>query len=363
VSYAPSAPAEIWAAKDIGAGTKITVMAMWSWADHDVQQSIGTTTVYCKMVPDRTPVESLIDRLVAQTGATPRAIREHLTNAKAEGYADVNGVVVTLHWPPAPRAKRDHGSGTRKSGSDCRDHVNVKAAARDVITAAGNVITAGIDVKPSAVDVITSSQLNPPSPQPPIPPQPPHAAGEPVVFMLTSPGSDPPPKRDLASEVLAEFNRAMADLRVWAGKPGHDPVTMTAERRREIAGRLSEIDGDPDHKLVLCRRVIAVQVHQVRSHGDRRKTEDFARDWKSMRTSTLFAAKNFTRWLDRWSEDGDHDLWFQTRASNTDHVGSGVGSAAKLKDLGQKQIREAPETIPTGPGDYSDGDYSEASYQ
>jgi hypothetical protein len=45
VSYAPSAPAEIWAAKDIGAGTKITVMAMWSWADHDVQQSIGTTTV------------------------------------------------------------------------------------------------------------------------------------------------------------------------------------------------------------------------------------------------------------------------------------------------------------------------------
>jgi hypothetical protein len=177
---------------------------------------------------------------------------------------------------------------------------------------------------------------------------------------LPMPGADPPAdakpppiKHDLASDVLAAFNAAVADLRIWAGRLPGDGVTMTAGRRKEIVDRLNGIDGDADLKLALCRQVFAVQAHQIRSHGSDTGTEGFKRDWKSMRTSTLFAEKNFTRWLDRWSEDGDHDLWFQPKAAaqgrdrgaqnygNGDSLaGSWVQEDADLKARNDAQAKE-----------------------
>jgi hypothetical protein len=153
------------------------------------------------------------------------------------------------------------------------------------------------------------------------------------------PGTDPPDaaprsKRDLVSEVLDYYNAQLSALRESTGMRKTEGLSMTDERKREIAARLREVEGTDADKVGAAIRVIDVQVYQVQTHGQSTSTEAARRDWKMLRTSTLFAAKNFTRWLDRWSEDGDHELWFQPRRSalppgSFDGMGSGIGSAAR----------------------------------
>jgi hypothetical protein len=177
-SYAPSAPPEIWAAKDLDAGTKISVMAMWSWANHEDQQNIKTVTVYAKARGDMSPTESLIAQIAGQTGASPRAVREHMTKAKAAGYAVISGLAATLRWPPVPQARRDSVKTVRDSVTELRDSVDAIAAGSDAITSRTDAIAAGSDA-------ITSNQLNPPPPQlNPPPPQ-----GQRGLF---GEGADPP---------------------------------------------------------------------------------------------------------------------------------------------------------------------------
>jgi hypothetical protein len=161
------------------------------------------------------------------------------------------------------------------------------------------------------------------------------------LFGGVEPQPPPTPRRDLAADVLAAFNATVAGLRAWAGKPTHyDPVLMTVGRRKEIEGRIAGIDAAPAQKLMLCSRVFDVQVHQIKSHGPGAKTDGAKRDWTSMRTSTLFAEKNFTRWLDRWSDDGDHELWFQTRADHRSRGSSMPGQNERLAEAAERDNAE-----------------------
>lgn len=162
-----------------------------------------------------------------------------------------------------------------------------------------------------------------------------------------------PPKlerRDLAQEVVDYLNAQAAAIREWAGMPKSKGVKITSGRRKMIEARLLDIDDSDDSRIAEAKKVIDVQVHQVRSNGPIPSSDAFKRDLKMLRTSTLFREKNFDTWLDRWNDDGDHELWWQTSRKP---MHRSVGANDRLTDYAERakrgEIDDAAEWgYPTG---------------
>jgi hypothetical protein len=343
MTYAPSAPSEIWAAQEIDAGTKISVMAMWSWADHEIQQAIESTTVYAKMLPDHTPVESLIAKLAEQTGAKPRAIREHLTKAKAEGFAEINGLAVTLHWPPRKPEQRHHVKIRRDNVEPVRDSVNATAASDDVIASADDATTSDFNAATSENDVIASSQLTPPSPHvpkdPPLSPSPKprrRAQPDPSQPTLPIPGTSPPASPaakppDPAQLVADRLRQRQTETRAALGMPKPGTSVLDAKRRGRINARITT------YGLEACFRVIDVDAAECRDQGPEGKS------WGYWNLDTPFSdAANFERRLNRWREDGNHKVW-GVESSRTDHRSRGSSMPGQNERLAEAADRDNAE--------------------
>lgn len=279
MSYAPSAPPEIWAVQDIDAGTKITVMAMWSWAEHDDQREARTTTVYAKMREGMTPTECLISKLVEQTGAKPRAIREHLTKAKAAGYATIKGLAATLHWPPAHDAKRCGVKNRRHSVKNQRCSVNAVASENDAITSTADAMASKSNATASENDATASHQLTPPIPHTPQDPQAP-LPGLGVQCALVDSG-----KSD--DEQIAQFwdwyNAQRADAWArWRPDQRIGTIELLPDRRKKLlrlCRRNAPKGASIEQQLAVARKVIAVARREI----DRDRARVMDSGWDSMR--------------------------------------------------------------------------------
>jgi hypothetical protein len=138
MSYAPGAPDQIWALAGLDAGAKLTLLRLWSWADHEVQRSPVETTVWAagRLREDGSKMgaaEALQLTLAEGTGQTARAVRSHLTRLRAEGLADADGRCVRL-TPPRQA---------------CRSSVDTKPSAADTTVATPDVSPSATDTKPS----------------------------------------------------------------------------------------------------------------------------------------------------------------------------------------------------------------------
>jgi hypothetical protein len=381
MSYAPGAPRSIWAIMGLSDGAKLTVMHWWSKADHAVQQAPRRCTVWAPaaMNPDgskMTPTESLLAELREQVhpGKADRTLRGHIKELADHGLAVVSGRCVDLVPPDlADPVRRKPAKTRRKIAGENPPETGEKSP--DV----GQVSPKPGDFSPS--------QLSPPYPSN-ISPEPPNVVepDRPVVestparptaseptFSLTPPNADPPQKPDPVADVIKYFSGCVSEAREWAGLPkSKTSITITTEYRQLITGRMREIDGSESTKVEACKRVIDVQIHQAKSEGKcspNKPDQDRLRatnGWKFLKLTTLFRnSSNFGKWLERWSEDGDHEVWGTTRAKATGGDwgrGSGIGSKATHSAAAEKLRREdAAAGIVHEPPTYFDEDDYEAS--
>jgi hypothetical protein len=312
--YAPSAPAKIWALTEIDGATKVSIMAIWSWSPHEDQRSTTGRTVYAKLREGMTPTESLVAKLSEQTGATARAIRDHISKIKSEGLASFHGLAVTLHWPALPESQRQqrrtvgksarHHSG--KTGEDVRHHNGEP----DGKTATDDTMVATDDTGSSSHSIPPSSQI--PNLSPSSPPAKAddtvRTSGEQSEFSLTSPGQEPsdpkaavPAKRDRPAEVLAYLNTTKAALRERLQIRAEKPHEMLPYVRKWIVKRITDLGGG-EQGVVACKRAIDVQASDAARDGTNTK----APGWVFLAPQMFSYADPFARKSERWSEDGNH---------------------------------------------------------
>lgn len=311
-------PSELLRAK-IPAHLKRCLIGLWSFAEYDAANAAVYPT---------------IRQVARRTGQTVRAVQAQFSEAVSERFVRRVGDGIELAppgerfdpvrpdvdpvRPDVPTPERT-GSTTRTSRGDIRPDYGMTPQRTHT--------------KQLPCDQAITLQTTAP------------AQG--ALFDDTSTRAEPKRRRDLPGEVLAYFNEQVASVRSSAGKDPGRGLVMTDRRLVEIAARLADVRGGDDDKVNAAKRVIDVQIYQVRQHGTA-TTEAAERDWKMLRTSTLFGDKNFTKWLDRWSEDGKHELWWQpkteaVRRSSDYMLGSGLGSAAKLDADRERHFAELRE--------------------
>ena len=100
-AYAPGAPEQVWAIPDdvLDDGAKLTLMRLWSKADHEIQQAPKPTDVWAPAREGMTPTEALHADLAEGRGCSVRKIRRHLTKLRALGLAVATGRLVHLVPP------------------------------------------------------------------------------------------------------------------------------------------------------------------------------------------------------------------------------------------------------------------------
>jgi hypothetical protein len=123
MSYAPGAPAQIWAITGISDGAKLTLMHWWSKADHDVQREPRPCTVWAPagVREDGSrmkPHESLIAELLSTVhpGKAERTLRGHIVELDEAGLASVDGRCVDL-TPPSFAAPRPKSATPRRKSA------------------------------------------------------------------------------------------------------------------------------------------------------------------------------------------------------------------------------------------------------
>ena len=106
MTYAPGAPAAVWAipSSELSAGVKLTLLYLWSKADHEVQRSPRPCTVWVAVRYRRDgskmrPVETLLKDIAEGTGAKPATVKKHLVALGKAGLAMHDGRMVDL-LPP-----------------------------------------------------------------------------------------------------------------------------------------------------------------------------------------------------------------------------------------------------------------------
>jgi hypothetical protein len=371
--YAPSAPAQVWMISGLPEGEKLTLLWWWSKADHHIQRTPKRCTVWAAAIVaedgTRTPPGEclLADLRRLHPDRSDRTIRDYIRGLADRGLAFADGRCIDL--VPPGEAVPD------------LDRLALRASVR---SSAARRKSLACEVPPPECDNLPVNCEGPPPgcerlhnqsspPDPPInSPQPPTDTGAP--FVLTSPGEKPTPaKPDRVSDVVKYFDTRVSEARAASGLPPPKGTTITAEYRSLIAARMRETEGTELARLESCKRVIDVQIHQAMSEGTCEPTKaDQTRlrktiGWKCLRITTLFRnSSNFGRWLERWSEDGDHELWGQPRS--TEHRygdGSGKGSRVKLLAQGRENNRpelERADTIPDG-CDSADDEYGQEMYR
>jgi len=311
--YAPGAPAAIWAMDELDDGAKLTLAWLWSRADHAIQRDPRPVEVWVpvmfdeqgKRIPAGRALLLTIQQAVHPTKSL-RTIRGHLARAKALGLALADGRLVHLTPPGWPRKDTE------------RQHKDTERPHRGTPDGGQWLPPDGHTKTPSGHTKTLSGHNSPPHTNHPIPPNnpppPPTIATE---FALTHPEATGPPraKRDLVAEVYAHWTQQVAETREWAGLVRGRDGPMRKGVRKLIAERLAEIEGTDEERLDMAKRVIAVQVHQARSEGQangdktRRAKIAASKSWKFFQIATVFAGKNFDRWLDRWDPGGEHEVW------------------------------------------------------
>lgn len=308
MTYAPSAPEEIWKLTGLSDGAKMTVVRLWGKADHDAQRECRPTTVWVPGIvdpetgKDLPPTECLIRWLQENVhpGKSDRTIRGHLTEARKAGLANAKGRCVDL-YPP----------GWRKSASE-----RPKSAGENLPALGQNPPQPGENLPVDGE--IPPPQLNPFSPHqiPTIPPEqrarardpdpdtPPPASrappDEPTLFALAQPEAKLDYVREVFDHLVARVIAAKRDLGVTpASAPSR---TLTPARRKRIMARIRESGaGDLALGVEMCKRVIAVDEAECRAQGPGGKSWDY---WTA---DTPFRnAENFESRLNRWRADGNH---------------------------------------------------------
>lgn len=248
--FAPAAPAAIWAATDIDAGTKVTLMALWSWALLKDQRSMpDEVEVFAKRREGMTFRDCLLARLSEQTGCKPRTVLSHLRKANKAGYCETSGRMATLFWPP----RREHVDV-------CSEHADVHSGHSRVDT---SVIEPDISVSEKdtpviAPDTSVPNQLTHPLDHPIHPLD--HQAPE--RFRLCPPDAEQP---DLRARIRTWWNGRFVPERRrsyerWRPKSKVGTPQLTKGRLRDIERLLAEHKphGSVDEKIAVLDHVLQV---------------------------------------------------------------------------------------------------------
>jgi hypothetical protein len=237
VSYAPGAPAQIWALTGVSDGAKLLALWWWGKADHETQRDPKLCTVWAPAGSREdgsrmTPHESLIAdaRAGVHPGKADRTIRGYIAELAAARLADVDGRCVDL-WPPALAAMRQNVAKPRRKS-------------------AGEILPDAGENPPSAGEILPDVGENPPSHSyPPYPPSTPHdlptavepapGAGHPCTVLDSTEGPDPvveptPPSATATSSPTTR-RRKPPDP-----PPGQTGFALPEPPQRDLVGELLE---------------------------------------------------------------------------------------------------------------------------
>ena len=212
-AYAPGAPAEIWAL-DLDPGAKLTLMWLWSRADHDVQRDPEVTTVWAPAREGLTPAEALRAALAEATGQTPRAVRSHLGKLRKLGLAAASGRCVEL----TPPCQACHCGG------------KVDTTVADTTASSRDTTVASADTTVASRDTTVSAQLNPPLP--------PNSTQDPAIPKAPTPLVLVGEIGDDHARVRAGHERARAEALHQHGRPRTKLPSPTSKAGKALDARL-----------------------------------------------------------------------------------------------------------------------------
>ena len=295
MSYAPGAPAAVWAIPndDLSAGIKLTLMYLWSLADHDIQRDPKPCTVW---VPKRTradgsrmkPVETLLAHVAEATGSKPSTVKKHLTKLNKSGLAMHDGRMIDLTPPKSDGEEMDHeGDGRRQEGSDRHPEGDNGPGPECSVTGMDGAVT---EPTVSLTETECSVQSNPPVP--PSPPKSPSTEGvlglgetsrqsTDAPGLFDSLGIDPdgakPDDGVTTARIRAWWESTYSTIRSatyarWRPKAKIRPLPCTPKRLSSVRARLRDLGRDsdwPTAEQTLTHVVRAAAVNVDSQSGER----------------------------------------------------------------------------------------------
>jgi hypothetical protein len=259
VSYAPSAPQQIWALKGLSDGAKLSYMHWWGKADHDKQQDPQPCTVWvaAQLHPDGSkmaPTESLIAELRERVhpDKADRTLRGHIKEIEDAGLASFDGRCIDLVPPHLAVPTRRNSAGTRRKS-------------------AGEILPDTGQTSPDTGQTSPEPGENPPSHS--YPPVPPNFSPTPPTGQVTLPGvpvaseartgirkvnevATPAQIREWWAKVYLPLRKRVFDR--WHPANGVKSLDCTDDRLKDIRARLSGSCGSktPEEQLEALTHVI-----------------------------------------------------------------------------------------------------------